>query len=109
MALWTTTWTPCCKIDVLFDRKLSKMLQQSNDKKSTSQEYDMARVSISIGNHTVSSSISHVLNKPGSGYEYLNSIELTDMKPVTLKSIPKMSKFTKFESYWLKRKGMIRF
>ena len=37
-----------------------------------------------------------VLNEQGTGYEYL-------------KEHPNISKFTKFESYWFKRKGMVHF
>ena len=48
--------------------------------------------------------IGHVLNEQGTGYEYLKSIELKNGAR-HLKEHPNISKFTKFESYWLK--GMI--
>ena len=50
----------------------------------------------------------HVLNEQGTGYENLKSIELKNGAR-HLKEHPNISKFTKFESYWLKRKGMVHF
>ena len=52
--------------------------------------------------------IGHVLNEQGTGYEYLISIELKKGAS-HLKEHPNISKFTKFESYWLKGKGMAHF
>ena len=52
--------------------------------------------------------ISHVLNEQGTGYKYLKSIEFRN-EARHLKKHPKISKFTKFESYWFKRKGMVHF
>ena len=53
-------------------------------------------------------SIGHVLNEQGTGYEYLKSIELKKGTHHPKKH-PNISKFTKFKSYWLKRKGMVHF
>ena len=44
----------------------------------------------------------------GTGYEYSISIELKN-GPLHLKEYPKISKFTEFESYLFKRKGMVHF
>ena len=44
----------------------------------------------------------------GTGYKYSISIELKNGAR-HLKEHPKVSKFTKFESYWFKRKGMVHF
>ena len=52
--------------------------------------------------------ISHVLNKQGTGYEFLQSIELKN-EARHVKEHPKISKFTKFESYWFKLKSMVLF
>ena len=52
--------------------------------------------------------IGHVLNEQGTGYEYLKSIELKNGSR-HLKEHPNISKLTKFESYWLKRKHMAHF
>ena len=52
--------------------------------------------------------IGNVLNEQGTGYEVLKSIELKNGAR-HLKEHPNISKFTKFESYWLKRKGMVHF
>ena len=49
-------------------------------------------------------SIGHVLNELGTGYEYLKSIELKNGAR-HLKEHPNISKFAKFESYWLKGRG----
>ena len=46
--------------------------------------------------------ISHVLNEQGTGYEYSKSTALIN-ETCHLKGLPKISKFTKFESYWFKR------
>ena len=51
---------------------------------------------------------SHVLNEQGTRYEYSISIELKNGAR-HLKESPKVSKFAKFESYWLKRMGMVLF
>ena len=53
-------------------------------------------------------SIGHFLNEQGTGYLYLKSIELKNGTG-HLKEHPKISKFTIFESYWLKRKGTVHF
>ena len=50
----------------------------------------------------------HVLNERGTGYEFLKSVELKNGAR-HLKEHPNISKFTKFESYWLKCKGMVHF
>ena len=52
--------------------------------------------------------IGHVLNEQGTGYEYLKSIELKNWAG-PLKEHPNISKITKFQSYWLKRNGMVHF
>ena len=52
--------------------------------------------------------IGHVLNEQGTGYEYLKSMELK-IEARHPKKHPNISKFTKFESYWLKHKGMVHF
>ena len=46
--------------------------------------------------------IGHVLNEQGTRYEYLKSIELKNGAH-HLKEHPNISKFTKFESCWLRR------
>ena len=51
--------------------------------------------------------ISHVAMQ-GTVYEYLKSIEFRN-DARHLKEHPKISKLTKFESYWFKRKGMVCF
>ena len=51
------------------------------------------------------SHISPVLNEKGTGYEYLMSNESKNGAN-RLKQHPKMSKFTKFESFCFKPKGM---
>ena len=60
----------------------------------------------------ISPFISHVLNEQGTGYEHIFSsaqklsIELKNGAR-HLKEHPKMSKFTKFDGYWFKPKGMV--
>ena len=49
-----------------------------------------------------------IINEQGTEYEYSISIELKNGAR-HLKEHPKISKFTKFENYWFKRKGMVRF
>ena len=58
-------------------------------------------------------SIGHVLNQQGLGtsifsllYEDLISIKLKN-GACRLKGYPKISKFTKFDGYWLKRESMV--
>ena len=50
----------------------------------------------------------YTVNEQGTGYEYLISIELKNGSR-HLKEHPKISKSAKFESYWIKRKGMVHF
>ena len=59
--------------------------------------------------------IGHGLNEQGTGYEHIFSwyeysiaIELKNGAR-HLKEHPKISKFTKFDGYWFKRKGMVHF
>ena len=59
--------------------------------------------------------IGHVLNGQGTGYEHIfswceHSISIKlKMGHVISKSIQKLVKFTKFDGYWFKRKGMVHF
>ena len=64
-----------------------------------------SRLSVMIGKFP---SVSHVLNEQGTGYEFLKSIELKN-GPLYLKEQLKISKLTKFESYWFKGKSMVPF
>ena len=52
--------------------------------------------------------ISHVLHKKRTGYEYSIWIEFKNGARKR-KEHPKISKFTKFESYWFEHKGMVTF
>ena len=58
---------------------------------------------------STSCTISHVIKEQGNGNEYLKPTESKKSSHVTGKSIQKISMFTKFECYWVKRKDIVHF
>ena len=83
-----------------FKNILRRFSRSKPPKKSRRRSYPFQRqLKVHIG---------HVLNEQGTGYEYLISTELRN-RAHHLKEHPNIRKFTKFESYWLKGKGMVRF
>ena len=68
----------------------------------------IANIYSCVNSHDHLFTIGHVLNEQGTGHKYLKSIELKNGSR-HLKEHPNISKLTKFESDWLKRKRMVHF